>query len=174
MSGPLEPPVLSSSNGTGEEPAAPAPYFGSMLEWFEEWLRPTYRRSTHGELREWCEEWWQHAEALSRLDALWRAWEALRLDAGTGLSVWWRDHADHHLAALLDPDGPFKACGDGHVDNSPEELRHVRPPAAMYAQVEDLDLSPGSGEILHQPAAVSAEAAGQHMTHRETPGGRTR
>ena len=113
--------------------APPQTYFPSMIEWFEQWLRPAYRRSTHGDLREWCPEWWRHAEALSRLDALWRAWETLRLDPGTGLSVWWRDHADHHLAVLLDADGPFKACGDGHVDDSPEMLRHTTPPAEMFA-----------------------------------------
>ena len=117
----------------GEAQTPPQTYFSSMMEWFERWLRPTYRRSTRGDLREWCEEWWQHAEALSRMDALWRAWEALRLDPGTGLSVWWRDHADHHLAALLDADGPFKACGDGHVKDSPEMLRHTTPPAEMFA-----------------------------------------
>ena len=112
---------------TGEAPAAPRTYFVSMMEWFERWLRPTYRRSTHGDLREWCEQWWQHAEALSRMDALWRAWEALRLDPGTGLSVWWRDHADHHLAALLDADGPFKACGDGHVEGQPRDAAPYAP-----------------------------------------------
>ena len=117
----------------GEAQTPPQTYFSSMMEWFERWLRPTYRRSTHGDLREWCEQWWQHAEALSRMDALWRAWEALRLDPGSGLSVWWRDHADHHLAALLDADGPFKACGDGHVKDSPEMLHHTTPPAEMFA-----------------------------------------
>jgi hypothetical protein len=122
--------------------APPEPYFGSMIEWFERWLRPAYRRSTHGDLREWCEEWWRHAEALSRIDALWRAWEALRLDPGTGLSVWWRDHADHHLAVLLDADGPFKGCGDGHIDDSPELLRHTQPPTAMFASEHDQNQPP--------------------------------
>ncbi|MGV0111135.1 DUF4913 domain-containing protein [Arthrobacter sp. CP30] len=32
--------------------------------------------------------------AVSRLNALWRAWETLRLDPGTGMSDWWRIHAD--------------------------------------------------------------------------------
>ena len=57
------------------------------------------------------------AERLAAMDeagvdvqALWRAWEALRLDATTGMSVWWRDHADHHLPILLSPDGPFARC----------------------------------------------------------------
>jgi hypothetical protein len=26
------------------------------------------------------------------------------------MSVWFRDHADPHMAVLLDADGPFKRC----------------------------------------------------------------
>ncbi|MEN3265234.1 MAG: hypothetical protein V7646_2128 [Pseudonocardia sp.] len=26
------------------------------------------------------------------------------------MSVWWRDHADHHMPRLLDTNGPFKGC----------------------------------------------------------------
>jgi hypothetical protein len=32
----------------------------------------------------------------------------LRLDGSTGMSVWWRDHADHHMGVLLSADGLFK------------------------------------------------------------------
>ncbi len=154
-----------------DEPAgAPETYFPSLLAWFEQWLRPVYRRSIRGELREWCPEWWQHAEAISRLEALWRAWEALRLDPGTGLSVWWRDHADHHLAALLDADGPFKACGDGHVDDSPEMLPHTPPPPDLFAEepVGALGASDGAAS----PSAVPPAAAAQRRPGVQQPGGR--
>ena len=46
---------------------------------------------------------------ITRLEALWRAWQHLRLDAHTGMSVWFRDHADHQMAVLLSADGPYKA-----------------------------------------------------------------
>lgn len=64
----------------------------------------------------WCPQWWKHAEAISRLEALWRAWEFLRLDGTTGMGVWWRDNTDHHMSVLLSTDGPFKGCtpDDGH------------------------------------------------------------
>ncbi len=153
------------SSAAAEE--VPEPCFASMLDWFETWLRPMYRRSTHGDQREWCAEWWQHEEAVSRLDALWRAWEALRLDPGTGLSVWWRDHADHHMAALLDPDGPFKQCGDGHRDDAPEMLAHTTPPAGLFVDEStsppavDFDTAGGP------PAVVSRESARQAVAHPE-------
>ena len=75
----------------------------------------TYGRSLGGEFR-WCPRWWAHPEAVGRLEALWRAWEALRLDAGTGMGVWYRDHLDHHLPILLGSRGPFRKCSpeDGH------------------------------------------------------------
>ncbi len=99
---------------TGEE--APEPYFPNVDVFVREFLAPTYRRSLEGSHRVWCAEWWRHAEAINRLESLWRAWEHLRLDPATGMSIWWRDHADHHMPALLSPDGPFKGCGSnrGH------------------------------------------------------------
>ncbi|MGI8731362.1 MAG: DUF4913 domain-containing protein [Solirubrobacteraceae bacterium] len=37
------------------------------------------------------------------------------MDAHTGMSVWFRDHADHHMAVLLSDAGPFKGCKpEGH------------------------------------------------------------
>ena len=96
--------------------AMPEPYFPNVDVFVREFLAPTYRRSLEGNHRVWCGEWWRHAEAINRLEALWRAWEHLRLDPATGMSSWWRDHADHHMPALLAPDGPFKGCGSerGH------------------------------------------------------------
>ncbi|MFF1701027.1 DUF4913 domain-containing protein [Streptomyces sp. NPDC058252] len=68
----------------------------------------------------WCPQWFRHPVALSRLDALWRAWEALRWDAGLGMSSWWINHFEPHLRALSDPvTGPFAHCVDGHRNNEP-------------------------------------------------------
>ena len=106
------------------EPAGP--YFATLPEWIEQWLLPVYRRSVRGHERVWCPEWWRHPEAVARLDALWRAWEHLRLDAATGLSVWFRDHADHHMTILMAADGPFKGC-DGNA------LRPARGAASVHA-----------------------------------------
>ena len=41
-------------------------------------LPALYRRTLGGEFR-WCAQWWHHGEAISRLTALWYAWEAMRL-----------------------------------------------------------------------------------------------
>jgi len=92
----------------GDQP--PELYFPTVLAFVSEHLTPMYRRSVSGTDRTWCAEWWRHAEAVSRLEALWRSWEYLRLDGNLGISVWMRDHLDHHMAVLLDADGPFKGC----------------------------------------------------------------
>jgi hypothetical protein len=99
------------------------PCYATVEDFVRELLAPMYRRALDGTDRSWCPEWWRHAEAISRLDALWRAWEHLRLDPDTGMSVWFRDHADHHMAVLLDSEGPFKRCSKGHraLDELPLE-----------------------------------------------------
>jgi uncharacterized protein DUF4913 len=68
----------------------------------------------------WCPSWFRHAQALSRLDAVWRAWEHLRLDPALGISNWWTNYADPNMRALMDPvSGPFARCVNGHQDNEP-------------------------------------------------------
>ncbi|ONI79127.1 hypothetical protein BWI15_00015 [Kribbella sp. ALI-6-A] len=113
--------------------AEPQLYYGSLPEFVSKFLVRAYRREIAAR-RTWCKQWWKHPEVTARLDALWRSWEALRLEPGTGMSVWWRDHADHHMARILDPDGPFKGCTtEGHQTNGKlEPLPWDNPPEALY------------------------------------------
>jgi hypothetical protein len=92
---------------TRAERGDPRLYYGSTDEFVREYLRHAYRRRIDGRQRCWAAQWWRYDEAVIRLEALWRAWEHLRLDPATGMSVWWRDHADHHMPMLFDPEGPF-------------------------------------------------------------------
>lgn len=82
-----------------EEP--PQLYYGSANEFVRDYLRHVYKRKIDGQHTYWSAQWWRSAEATSRLEGLWRAWEYLRLDSSTGMSVWWRDHADPHMAVLM-------------------------------------------------------------------------
>lgn len=94
----------------------PKPYFHNVYAFFEGFLAHVYARDLHAQdtERSWCPLWWEHAEATARLEALWKAFEALRLDPGVGASVWWRDHADPTMRVLLSPTGPFARCTEGH------------------------------------------------------------
>lgn len=60
----------------------------------------------------WRSQWWKHPEAVGRLEGVWLAFETLRLDDGTGISTWWRDHLDPAMAALSDQRGPFAQCSN--------------------------------------------------------------
>uniref|UniRef100_UPI003F4921DC DUF4913 domain-containing protein n=1 Tax=Amycolatopsis sp. CA-151526 TaxID=3239921 RepID=UPI003F4921DC len=107
----------SSNSKAGGSTESPKPLFPTVEEWVLNWLAPTIRRPAQGN-QVWCPRWWAHAEGICRLDALWRAWEALRLDGTTGMSVWWRDHFDYHMTVLQDPQrSPFGQCRDGHTDD---------------------------------------------------------
>lgn len=45
-----------------------------------------------------------------RIDALWRTWEAARLDSVAGISTWMLHHLDPHMTQLTSANGPFCAC----------------------------------------------------------------
>jgi hypothetical protein len=81
----------------------------------------------------WCIEWYYHPEAVTRVEALWRAWEPLRLDGATGISVWFKDHADHHMSVLLDSRGPFYKC-DMQKHRDPENTWNRRKPRRAGSQ----------------------------------------
>ncbi len=59
----------------------------------------------------WDRYWWRHQEVVSRLTALWWAFEDARASSGTdaaAMSNWWIRHCDPHLRVLLDGEtGPM-------------------------------------------------------------------
>lgn len=121
---------------TLDEP--PPLYFGSVDEFVREFICPIFRRNVGEEGRadyRWSARWWESAEAITRLEAIWRAWEHLRLDPATGISVWLRDHADHHLSILMSPTGPFARSKD--TARPEEPLPYEPPPAGLFPDVRD-------------------------------------
>lgn len=126
--------------GEVNEPAGPGLYYGSVDEFVREYLRHVYRRRIDGRHRCWAAEWWKYDEAVIRLEALWRSWEHLRQDPATGMSVWWRDHADHHMTALMDPDGPFALAAEGEKNTCKrgDPLPYVAPPEGLFEALEPL------------------------------------
>lgn len=85
------------------------PLYPSLDDWVHDYFAPTFGRSVGGELR-WCAQWREHAEAIGRLEALWRSWEALRLDPALGMATWFTNYLDPLLSALLSRSGPFSQC----------------------------------------------------------------
>ena len=65
----------------------PTLFYGSADEFVRERLRYMYaRRVGPGSASfRWAARWWDYPEALARIDALWRAWEHLRLGRGDRL-----------------------------------------------------------------------------------------
>ena len=133
--GPPSPPAprppAPPPGGAEEEPTAP--FFGSLLEFVVEHFGPVYARNTNPTVR-WCASWWDHAEAIYRLEALWRTWELYRLEPRLGIASWLRDYLDPQLAQLTSPTGPFASCTEDR--HSPvKALRTNQPPEAYLADL---------------------------------------
>lgn len=129
-----------ASGEESEDEAEPTLYYGSVNEFVREFLRHAYKRPVNGRTRVWAADWWHYDEAVCRLEALWRAWEHLRLDPSTGMSVWWRDHADHHMRELFDPDAAFAAADATAPANQCQRgdpLPHEEPPADLFPDVRE-------------------------------------
>jgi hypothetical protein len=109
------------------------PYYPTVAAFVEGYLAEVYARPVDAANARfcWCPTWWEHPEAVARLEALWKAWEKLRRDPGTGMSVWWNNHCDPTMATLTSSDGPFRQCPHGHrkppplpVEAAPDWLQH--------------------------------------------------
>lgn len=106
----------------------PENVYDDPYSFFTAELHPLYARVSHNEQEieagkqrfAWCPQWWRHIEAVTRISALWHAWEKSRLEDGAAMSTWLLDHADRHMDRLLSPDGPFAYCTakDGHVSSA--------------------------------------------------------
>ena len=121
---PTGPRVDADPSGAAEAPAAAVvkpPKYKALAEFVNEEFSPRYTRRRLGGRWRWCPQWWEHAEAVSRLDALHRAWEAMHDDGPTGMGDWYRNHLDHQLPILMGPDGPFRGCGDQHWPPDPAD-----------------------------------------------------
>lgn len=125
------------AQAAGEE-APPPLYYGSTNEFVRDYLRHVYKRRINGQNTFWSPRWWASAEATARLEALWRAWEHLRLDPATGPSVWWRDHADPHMSVLLSSAGPFSKEIDVKATIL-EPLPHEEPPEGLFPDVRETE-----------------------------------
>ncbi len=119
------------------EPAAgvvKAPTYEALAEFVKEEFCPRYTRRRHGGRWRWCPQWWEHSEAVSRLDALHKAWEAMHDDGPNGMGDWYRNHLDHQLPILMGADGPFRRCGNQHYPADPDDdLGTGTPPADNMA-----------------------------------------
>ena len=129
---------LGSTAAVDDGAAEPRLYYGSVDEFVREFVCPVFRRNVGEEGRadyRWSARWWESAEAITRLEAMWRSWEHLRLDPATGMSVWLRDHADPHLAVLMSPTGPWARSTDKAGPNEP--LPYDPPPQGLFPDVRN-------------------------------------
>ncbi len=100
------------TDGSVSSATAPSPRYGTLDDWVLEYFAPTFGRPIGGEIR-WCAQWREHAEAIGRLESLWRSWEVLRLDPAMGMVTWLTNYLDPQLLALLGRAGPFSQCAVG-------------------------------------------------------------
>ncbi|BEH02802.1 hypothetical protein brsh051_20830 [Brooklawnia propionicigenes] len=126
----------ADNDATPETEPPPELYFGSTDEFVREFVCPVFRRTVgeagRAEYR-WSARWWESAEAVIRLEAMWRSWEQARLDPATGISTWLRDHADYHLSVLMSPTGPFASSRDTATVNG--HLPYTAPPPGLFPDV---------------------------------------
>lgn len=112
--------------------------FPNVAQWVQHLLLPQYARPTTSAEFRWCPYWWEHAEAMVRLEAGWRAWEHLRHEGATGPAVWWRDFGDPMMREVTSPMGPFFNCsysGAGsprNRDEVPSTWMMADPPPGLF------------------------------------------
>jgi len=114
--------------GASEDADEAGTHYADVYEFVHEFLVHIYARrvSRQNTRFRWCPQWYLHPEAVSRLEALWKAFEHLRQAPTLGPAIWWRDYTDPTMTALTAPDGPFAECSlEQH--QTPPALRVERP-----------------------------------------------
>jgi hypothetical protein len=141
--------------GAADQPTGPAgrqpePLYPSTEVWTTGFFAQVYIRPVGGDLR-WCRRWFEHAEAVIRLELLWRSWEAYRLRPLGAVD--WHDILDRQLPVLLSDRGPFAACTpDRHEPTRP--LRVEPAPAGWWDEPEPA--RPAQTTLSDAPPAAEA------------------
>ncbi|MCU1633054.1 MAG: hypothetical protein JWM61_1706 [Micrococcaceae bacterium] len=133
---PGEEPEANSGHQNQGTAQPPEMVFNNLEEFVTEFLVNQYQRPVESYGRAeftWCASWWRHKEAVNRLNALWRAWEALRLDPTTGLANWWNNYADPTMAALFSGTGPFQGCTVAEHKPANKPLPIAAAPKGLYS-----------------------------------------
>lgn len=152
----VRPPGQDTDAAAGPRVASddgPEPVYMAVEDWVIDYFLPMFRRTLGGEFR-WCAQWWKHGEAVSRLTSLWHAWEVLRLQPGTGIATWYRDHLDHQLTILMGARGPFYQCSE-------TAHREPREAVTMLAPGEWWD-SHNIGAGLPEPGPLPVPGEGEN------------
>ena len=125
-----DPGLVPDLAGAAGDDEGPEPVYLMVEDWVTDHFLPMFRRTLGGEYR-WCGRWWRHGEAVSRLTALWHSWEVLRLQPGTGIATWYRDHLDHQLPILMGARGPFYQCSET-AHREPREAATMPSPGTWW------------------------------------------
>lgn len=135
--------LLEYSTLPGEDLAFP-----TLVDFVRDWVARMWRhREIDGTQTFWAPDWWRYDEAVVRLEAMWRTWEACRTDPGIAMSMWLREQGDYHMEILMSPRGPFGGNHDITSDRG-EPLPHQDPPPpapALAAPPAARPQDPGSG-----------------------------
>lgn len=104
--------------------------YDNSAEWLQGYLLPMWRR---GPEARWCRTWWLHAEAYTRIEALWRTWEALRYEGPLCIATWLLTYADPMMRELTSTTGPFRKCHPitGEHDELPPWIVEPPPPGIL-------------------------------------------
>jgi hypothetical protein len=108
LAGLIAPENAEPDGGFGAAAVA-TPVFASAEDWVDHYWSVVFVRAVGGTVR-WCNQWREHPEAVLRLEALWRSWETLRLDANLGIATWLTTFADPQISALTSGVGTFASC----------------------------------------------------------------
>lgn len=98
--------------GHGASPDGRLLRFGSVDEFVRECAVPLWGHRLHERRVRWCHKWWLHAPAMSAFNALWEAFEAMRLEPPPATAVWTRDFLWPFMNELTSDDGPFQRCDE--------------------------------------------------------------
>lgn len=123
----------------------PQLFYANVEEFVVEWVAVVHARHMLDSEKRWCKHWALHPEAVALLDALWRAWEVNRLDAGTAMAGWWVNVFYPAMDRLMAPRGTFELCMKGdHRD--PPELPTEPAPAGMFVDEREVDFDDDGDE----------------------------
>lgn len=143
-----------------EEEPPPQPRFATVDLFVEQFVLPNWVHRYVAKNVRWCDRWFEHAEAITRFEAMWEAFEVMRQQPAPSYSTWLRDHFDVHMRTLTDPDGVFHECDVKEGVHKAGPAWKVQIPEGMFATIETAQIQRAVAEAAATPQAAETHPSG--------------
>jgi actin-related protein len=164
------------SNAGGVQKEAPKTFYVNVLDFVMSYLSVIFgTETTQTAKRIWLNDWWRYPAVVSRINALWMAWE--KSYKANQIETWFLHIAEPMMRGIMDKETGIlvhyvaEDSSNLFVVRKGEKLPTITPPNTWYKEVANQIQSLGRLELKKYEEAKAARLAAQNVNQNANQNG---